>query len=495
MSKESSPTAEELKRCLKDAGAFEENMTHDDMLSYYRAIKCSESTAQEEREYRSTEEDDLKSKKKDSQSDSNFNSSLNDSIQSLKGNEKFQLSPQSKTKSPPVKQENSMNKATKHTNVMRFDEYNAFNCIPLKHKPLEIISYQCKYELPPHCNPKYMRLTTIERAKIIRDFNKASLERFYELHRKSLNPAPWGKPLPSSEKFEGSLDRKLLASDEDFEFADILQEEEDNHSQEIYTSRSGRQTKRKVYTDLAEEDNEFKKSKKDDDEPFEIEKKLVAKRPNLQKLSNQDIMKRSPLFSEPIKKTRTEKMFDILVQSNKKDDRQCESTNEKKFVGEVDDIIPNSQEADDIVEVKPKECAFIPRRVPPPLRGRRGIGSKKPKSTDIAKSCNSPQNSVISLRSPSSTSTPSTSNEQSQKLTTEQTSCPICSEVFSQDKIVEHASSCGLLMETESNFDVLLPGTNSKKVNCEVCDKEMLMNTDYEVHVKECIRKSRLTNK
>ncbi|GJQ66744.1 hypothetical protein Trydic_g4684 [Trypoxylus dichotomus] len=495
MSKESSPTAEELKKCLKDAGAFEENMSHDDMLSYYKAIKCSESTAQEEQEYRSGAEDDLKSKNRDSQRDANFSSNVNDSTQSLRPNEKLQMLRQSKAKSSLCKQENLINKTAKYNNTAEFEEYNAFNCPQLKHKPLEIILYQCKYELAPHCNPKYIKLTTSERAKIIRDFHKATIEKFYKFHRESLNPTPWGKPISSSEKFEGTLDRKLLGSDEDHEFTSILEEEEGNNSQEIYTSRSGRQTKRKVYTDLMEEDSEFKKSKKDEDEPFKIEKKTITKRPNLQRLSNQDIIKRSSLFLEPVKKTRTEKMFDELIQNTKKADQQSEGVNDKKIADEADlDIIPNSQDSDEVMEVKPKECTFIPRRIPPPLRGRRGIGSRKQKCTDVAKPNNLLQNSVTSSRLSSVTSSPSTSNGQSQKLTAEETNCPICGESFTQDKIVEHASSCGLLMETESNFDVLLPGTNSKKVNCHVCDKEMLMNTDYEVHVKECIRKSRLAN-
>lgn len=50
-------------------------------------------------------------------------------------------------------------------------------------------------------------------------------------------------------------------------------------------------------------------------------------------------------------------------------------------------------------------------------------------------------------------------------------------------------------METESNFDVLLPGTNSKKVKCSICDKEMLMNTDYEVHVRDCIQEAKVADK
>ncbi|KAI4469189.1 beta-mannosidase [Holotrichia oblita] len=495
MSKEAPPSAEELKKCLKDAGAYEENMSYDIMVSYYKAIKCSESMAQQEQERR-VPTDGQSHETNSTETYCDVDSDVTCSpVKSPKPIERPQLQQQPKCKMSLLKPEVSISRIPKNTSAVKLDEYNAFNSPPLKHKPLDIIYHEPKYESPPHCNPKYLKLTVAERAKIIRDFNREMLDKFYQLQRKSLNPAPWGKPIPASEKWQGLLDQKSQLFKDDSEFGSPLQDDENRETQEIYTSRSGRQTKRKVYTDLLEDDSDSKKTRKDDDKPFEGEKKTIVKRPVLNKLSNVDIMKRSSLFSDSPKRTRAEKMFDDLKQNGKKTEVSQENENSSVKVLDEDsgdDVIPSSQNILEITEIKPKEVSFY-RRVPPPIRGRRGVGGRRLAEPSVSN--NASQNSPLRSRSTSVISAASTTNDESKKSEPEKTNCPICSEVFAQDKIEEHASSCGLLMETESNFDVLLPGTNSKKVKCNICDKEMMMNTDYEVHVSGCIQVAKSADK
>lgn len=345
-------------------------MSYEDMLAYYKVIKSSENTAQEEEEHRGNSEkddevepdDDVKKETKKIlpelalDLDDDISDIPRTPVKSPKLSEKFQTPRQSKAKLSLLK---------------KIEEYDLLDCVPLKHKPLDIILHERKYDLPPYCNPKYSNLTVLQRAEVIQDFNRASLEKFYKLHCQSLNPHPWGKPILATDRLQSQT---LVDS---FEF-----KEDTNEAEVIYTSRSGRQTKRKVYTDSFLDDSEFKKSKQDEDKPFDIEKKAVVKRPCLSKLSNQDIMKRSKLFADsPGKSPRAEKLFDLLKQNEEKclAGQQVESITDKSLSGdEIDiDIIPSSQDSDVVIDIKPKETTFTPRRVPPPLRGRAAIGSKK----------------------------------------------------------------------------------------------------------------------
>lgn len=358
------------------------------MVTYYNAIKSSENTAQQEEEKRHVSENDVSkcnSNAKGEVSIPSFLSQMEDEIvsddeeatasQSPKLNDKQNMLKTSKSKFSLLRSETACK--TSNTKRAKFEEYDAFGCPPLKHKPLDIIFYERKYEVPMYCNPKYSKLSIPQRAKFIREFHRAILLRYNKLQRESLNPVPWGKPIAASEKFQGNLNKKK--AEEDFEF-----EEESSQPQEIYTSRFGRQTKRKLYTDVLDDDADFKKTKKDEDKPFEIEKKPIVKRQNSNKLSNQDIMKRSKLFAESSKTTQCEKLFDLLKQDGDKDTgEECTgSINGKSKVGSDDgevDVVPNSPISDD--ELKPKELNFIPRRIPPPLRGRRGIGNRRLQSS------------------------------------------------------------------------------------------------------------------
>lgn len=334
--------------------------------------------AQEEEERRGSTEGD--SFETDSfEACSNFDNSPQTPVKSPKLNERSQLLRQSKAKLSLFKPDVLIGISSKEASAVKQEQYNACNSPPSEHKPLDIILYERKYDLPPHCNPKYMKLTVAERAKIIKEFNREILERFYKLHRKSTNPAPWGRPIPASDKFQGTLDRKSQLCEDSFEFICFPQDDDNKEAQEIYTSRSGRQTKRKVYTDLLEEDSDSKKTKKDEDKSFEAEKKTIVKRPSLNKLSNQDIIKRSSLFAESPKRSRAEKMFDTLKQNGKKTETAQQNENSPVKMSDEDggdDVIPSSQDISEITEIKPKEVNIY-RRVPPPLRGRRGIGSRR----------------------------------------------------------------------------------------------------------------------
>lgn len=54
-----------------------------------------------------------------------------------------------------------------------------------------------------------------------------------------------------------------------------------------------------------------------------------------------------------------------------------------------------------------------------------------------------------------------------------------------------HASNCCLtqISETEQTEE------NQNMIKCEVCDNFFILDTDYEVHVKDCLRELRRRSK
>lgn len=158
------------------------------------------------------------------------------------------------------------------------DELDPTKIVHIYHKPT--------HNLPYYFNEDLSKLSLKERVNKINAYHREMHRRITEAQRKSLVMAPWGPPIKAvtPDKFNGSLYRNKNdePSSSSLLEPEKLEKEMKNQTEEneVYVLQSGRQTKRKLYTDIN----------------IDSAKKSPRKRKMKAKLTNEEIMKRSSLF-------------------------------------------------------------------------------------------------------------------------------------------------------------------------------------------------------
>ncbi|KAF2905507.1 hypothetical protein ILUMI_00673 [Ignelater luminosus] len=410
------------------------------------------------------------------------------------------------------------------------DFIDVFDCVPTKHGALKHIPVSPQYNPPFYCSRKVTDKEIKERARMIYSYHLA-LHRIYDNYqRQSIYPAPWGKAIQPTLRFNGSLLKKIekleettpaLRSDAEnvYEFMQDLKNDKNSDDDfETYTSKSGRQTKRKLYAEDLDDDDELHKKSKSATDVMEADSEWLAKRKpattagnndkkptsvrkrrSIGTLSNEEIMKRSRLFTDNgTNSTRTEKMFDKLTDDDRKKkevERELEKFSDSLAPLSDEENVENIEQSQeiDIADIVHIEEPFTRRRIVPPSharkpgRGRgaagRGRGRKTNKSTQEGTS----QEITSPKYQPLETSSVKKGNSRKKDR------CPICNEEFLQSELVEHASSC-IEGYSEKNDRKKTSDYHYKRITCETCDEVLPFDTNYEVHVHECIMKQMKQN-
>uniref|UniRef100_A0AAR5Q2N7 UBZ4-type domain-containing protein n=1 Tax=Dendroctonus ponderosae TaxID=77166 RepID=A0AAR5Q2N7_DENPD len=268
---------EEMKQCLKDANIYEDNLSDDLISQYYKAIKNSESSligetkveegtkslndsANELLEAINNSESVAPTKKRRL-----FEKNLDNDEESLDG-----LSPDSfeQAKPKPIEDEanNNYNHATdvkakkvqKSSRVMDIDKIT-FNEMPKSsnRNTLRIVPHEPQY-ISVQNSRQFLDADLQTRVKLLTEYHSAVAQLSEDFARTLPNMAPKLKPITA-------VNHNLLVNP----VLSALKEDKALGVTETYVSRSGRMTKRKVYSDDYEATTEefsvpHKKSKNDD---------------------------------------------------------------------------------------------------------------------------------------------------------------------------------------------------------------------------------------
>ncbi|KAJ8947265.1 hypothetical protein NQ318_014161, partial [Aromia moschata] len=403
---------------------------------------------------------------------------------------------------------------------------------------LSIISYVLKF-VRVQDNQGFLSAERDVQAKMLYAYHTKVNKMKAELARRSFFPAPLPKATSVIDTFPSIL--------EDVDF------------QETYTSRSGRQTKRKIYNydeddDSLDSSDQKKMKNSEEDEwlnkttpnkgacrPKKTETNLAAatkdsseletngvinsttndentKPPQakakpkpsvLKKLNNEEIMKRSRLFAGQPKR-RCEILFDNLKdeeEKKQKEEKVMEAFNKtlEQLNEDENDSVPSEVANANDYSNRRRVVPTIPRRQPIGNR-KRGLTplnikvtpNKEANKQDSGSSSRqeadelSPRTTVrkrLSLHKSSITKSngietfPSTSQVPKNAANNE-VKCPICDCTFEEDKIEEHAATCGDEPFTPATKKVL-------RITCSICDTIVPPDVEYDVHVRECEAKNR----
>ncbi|XP_019869704.2 uncharacterized protein LOC109598261 isoform X2 [Aethina tumida] len=311
--------------------------------------------------------------------------------------------------------------------------------------------------------------------------------------------APLPKPIPAS-----SLSEHINYSTDEGE--------------NTYVCRSGRQTKRKNYNEVLDtngtdnattkkpkpvkEDDEWmtKKSKaqakpiKKSEQPS-TSKKMDDTKENLnpksegrtyrKKMTNEEILSRSSLFSDSPKSSRNATILEnaqVEVEKKKKEEDQMEQFDRSLNISEEE-------------QTQTIEEAFQRVRLTPPLpiACRRPINYRKRRGGAGDGASSSTESHLTEINKNKGTNLRKNANRQQEAAVStpvEMVTCPICTKDFHPDKIETHASSCG----EEFVMDVAEPDRDERR-KCDFCDKNFSLDADYEVHVKKCELQHKQPNK
>lgn len=472
---EDSPSMNQVAKCLREAGSYDGGLSNKEMLEIYRVVNQSKATAE------------IEQRRTDTNSIDDFIDEMrlhSDPVEKPESSDLNVMQMDVYTGSDPPETLLTMSRddtdKDKNTDSRKkldnFDEIDVFNSVPTKHPPLPQISYKPKYNPPLYCSTNIIHLSLDEKTELIAKYHKELINIYDSFQRESQQYAPLDKPIQADIKFDGSL---LKANDKlnNYKFEDEIEDfVQDNNLNEIYITKTGRQTKRKLYTETSD-------SWKTKSSPTSTQGSPTGPQPkktNISSLNNDQIIKRSKLFTP-----KAEKMFDKLKEKSEQEKK--EEKENIKFLNSLtntsdDEFIDDHNDVGDLVH---SEEPFIRRRVTPlpgrmkkAPKGRGRNGKSKENGTRNAKKTqaktNEPKQTNL-LMEPSTHST-------------DKGTCPICSLEFPQDMLETHADQCIDTYEQKSTSTVLF--NDSNKIVCENCDEAFPFNMDYENHVRECLIKS-----
>jgi hypothetical protein len=485
-----------FKQFLEDSGSTEDDITQKEMMELQEAINMSKESA-------SIEEDQRKYNRVETQKLCT-SSSTNDNISSnLNKDKPFTHEKWTKQKVPIDILDIEKELSTKKEFEITFQDLVEPSGISLK-----IVCHKPVFNLPIATNQEYEKYTMQERAKLLHDYYTKIEKLRVHLAKSSLHRAPYPKPILSSNKCKNSLIKSEL-DDENGSTDEFT--EEPPPVQDLYISRAGRQIKRKIYTDV-EDDSDgdltylVKKNKADNpdtkiimDIPYTIPEEIHAdEKTNPKNLKpKKDTQRR--LLSTKKPSSRSEALLDKLanVVEHKKQ-QQEEMDNFEKTLPNLEDMEDRSNSSVE-EQQSSSEDNFVRKRVIPPIPGKKGSRAKKPPKLEVSKDKieikpeTRPESPVLKrytnlradIKSKQKAKSPK-GVEEGPKV--EKRNCPICNKQFLQTEIETHASTCGIEEETTEP----LPEnsrTRVQSIKCELCDQLFGMNTEYEVHVKQCIAK------
>ncbi|XP_023025475.2 uncharacterized protein isoform X1 [Leptinotarsa decemlineata] len=515
------PNFEEMKKIVEDAGMYEENMSKEDIQSIGNLLTKSK----EEVEFKKMNEN----QEIDVEEDTN--------LEQLKV---FEPKTSGCSK-PSIESEqideydsddlyseslDSVKDATKHSfgfNDMLKSTEISLQCIP----------HELKF-VPIQSSQRFLNADCLLKAKTLYSYHtKIDLSRVI-LAKKSFYPAPLKDPISTNQSLTNTSGNK-------------------GDKEDTYISRSGRQTKRKVYYDQDEDSldgvTSIKKTKgsEDQERPSKIktptrktekrtedkykedyqninvneqEPELTPKTSEntkssakLKRLSNVEIMKRSSLFADSSPRlNRTEAIFDKLVEEKNKKD--IEEKVMESFQRSLNAISKESEKTDEVINVDEEEPS---RRVVPPapiLKGRKPINSRKKKPSNVEplniKKTNknsSPVKSPVASSSQASSESSETFSipktiVSTRRISQVQTTESVSPRSRSRDLPVPNSVSCPIcgdnfhknkIVEHASTCgDDQIEHTSPQKqsrISCEICDAVIPLSTEYEVHVKECLNR------
>ncbi|KAJ8934146.1 hypothetical protein NQ314_013556 [Rhamnusium bicolor] len=504
----------EVKKVLEDANIYDPDLTEELMINYYKAIKDSKDTATMEDECRRINE-----------SQEEIHKDLNDDTEY----KNMEISP-SKIKEKPfipkawTSEKKLDNDIPEHNNNQNLKEDNiseelisdspkdatkvtfGFNeMVKDSEHTLNIISHKLKF-VSVQNSQIFLNSGTAIKAQMLYAYHTKVNKMKNQLARMSFYPAPLPKVTSVFDTFPS------LSDDVDF--------------QETYVCRSGRQTKRKVYnyddddsldgisnkkTKNSEEQEWLckvpqnkstirKKSESNHTDPEETEsevtdtvndnikqpQKTETRTPLSRKPTISQIMKRSSLFADTPKR-RCETMFDKLKEEEQK--KQNEEKARDLFYKTLEQEEEENNEtvsSEEVITVDDDE----------PIHKRKKDISKQNSSSNSSQDTDevvikTNVKKRLGLRKPcalgsGAESFPSTS-QFSKAANASDVSCPICNRLFSVNVIQEHAATCGDEPVTRSTSKI-------SRITCEVCDKVVDFETNFEVHVNECNAKKKAKN-
>ncbi|XP_063908165.1 uncharacterized protein LOC135126222 isoform X2 [Zophobas morio] len=270
----------------------------------------------------------------------------------------------------------------------------------------------------------------------------------------------------------------------------IIQEEMPNlPEQEIYISRSGRQSKRKIYTETRDgESDSFSQKKNKSEDPFEnmpYESPFV---PYTQATSE-------------LKWTESDEITEEKEETGQQQSKEVEKTLPSADILEQERIFEDSS----VAENRDDDETFVRERVSPPLpmrgrgRGRKGSKeeSKKRVMTKAAQKVEYTPTSSPATKRPNINKSPedrakpkgkSKAKEHaapvpSTSAAPEEGPCPVCNKMFPLNELAAHASDCGdPVPERRSTRK-----SPSKKFLCQFCNHVSLTASEFESHYKKCV--------
>lgn len=413
-----------------------------------------------------------------------------------------------------------------------------FDCPKETNPDLPLIKKDPKYNQPFYL--QHTELDAAARCKMIMQQHTKILEMFQKYQRQSTHRAPWGKAISTNSRFNGTLckEKIIWAEDDENQVSsanlDAVNIPEVEPEEQIYVLRTGRVSRRiRQYAEeiddseekvkkprftskkqstpkinINEEEvnlnasgastsNAIEKSSNETNTPKASEKTL-GKRPRNFKQSNDEIIKRSKLFNDTIKKTRSEKLFDKFLENEH--DRKITEKKMEKFhdslmnVSDDDDFESNNadgqKEIEEEIEVVAEKEKFVKKRVMPPNPGR---GQYRRKQTivevkdDVENARATENNERISqfeeeIEVDEPKMYPQTQSWVQRRRGikhVEMSECPICKNSYPQSEIMFHASSCSYCEP---------PTKENKYIVCFKCNNKFLLSTDYELHVLQCKR-------
>lgn len=487
----------EMIKVIKDAGIYEENMSKEQMEHYYKAVINSRDTSS------ILENDSQIINSSPSSPEDMFASQIDTYIQQsspIKAAVETETQLEdSDIESTPLKpkmksiHKKSTDKPDFYMDIFEETEDDSspqdatracfsFDDMPKDNgDPLEIIYREPKY-INIQNSERFINADVVTKAKMLYNYHTEMEKLRSTLSRQSFFPAPRPKPIELTGYYN------LFEAFEETE--------------ETYISRAGRQTKRKVYNDDDDEISTSPSSKKAksksvekpkwqsktkpvkkvepveelmESDTIEVVQKEAPRVPTRSKkpLSNAEIMNRSTLFKDsPSKRpTRSDKLFEKLIEEDIKKQREERAlvAFEKTLNSDIESSQRESQNEEDDIQVTDD---VYPKRVIPPIpTKRKPINSRtqQPKS-NVKNPAHQKEIEIFEQVAPSTSRTDNSANVQ----------CPICTKLFTEDVIEEHASNCGeeqIVTRNSSNV-------TKRTITCEICDK--VIQSNFELHVSVC---------
>ncbi|XP_008195752.2 uncharacterized protein LOC103313669 [Tribolium castaneum] len=358
---------------------------------------------------------------------------------------------------------------------------------------LQIIHHDPVFSLPIPTNPKFKKYSISLRRKLLSESFTQINKCIAKLAKESLIRAPLPSPIHPSSNYKLPETSNGIPSGGSFD--DLVDQ---IPVENLYVSRSGRQVKRKIYTEQEDVDSDpdfasiVKKNKAEFgdsstkitlDLPYVPEEDLTEeKTPATCKSTKPKIPRKNLSISAKKPTSRSEAMFDKFIQGEEK--RKQQEAEMENFERTLPSLEDNSE--DYVIEtspVKDNEQNFLRRRVPPPVPGKKNKRPKKANKQEDPDAITEVVAERASANLPKSaprTRTPA----KVEKPPEEKISCPICNAEFPQSQIENHASTCGIEDDIVEN---LVPTSEAKALQCNICNKNFPANSEYEVHVRQCI--------